>query len=254
MLAGIFPDLSTGANPGMALARASGHIPSMELSSKVRELMAARGLNPYSTAAKAGLQEDTVRDILRGKTKDPGASKILKLARALETSVEVLMDDAPQFSGQHAEEIELPVAYVCAAGVWKEVDELAQAAPRMEPAAYIPAYAGWRQWLEEIEGDSIDKLIPPGALIHVVDTQQMGYEPTSGDLVVVERSRAGGFIRERTVKQVEFNAGQIELWPRSHNAKYQQPLKLDHGTEGDDSVEIRIVGKVLQAYMRFTRR
>lgn len=230
----------------------SGHIPIMDLSSKVRQLMTDKGLNPYSAATLAGLQEDTVRDILRGKTKDPGASKLLKLARALETSVEALLEG--QAVHRPLEEIELPVSYRCSAGVWLETDEHSQVEPRREPAEYIPAYANWPQWLEEIDGDSIDRLIPNGALIHVVDTQAMGYEPADGDIVVVQRSRLGGMLRERTVKQVEILKGKVLLWPRSHNPAHQKALDFSAGADNDDGVQVLIVGKVLQAYMRFTQR
>jgi len=254
-ITGKFPDMSTGENPGIAPNRRSGHIPSMDLAERVQALIASKGLNPHSTAARAGLQEDTVRDILRGKVKDPGASKLWKLAQVLDVSLDTLLSDAP-FSPEAAKrslpsEIELPVSYTCAAGVWKEMDEFSQVEPRTEPAEYIPAYVRWPQWLEQVEGDSVDRLIPPGSLIHVVDTQAMGYEPISGDIVVVMRTRAGGFLRERTVKQIEITNGRIELWPRSHNPRYQEPIRLTEGAENDDGVTVSIVGKVLQAYMRF---
>lgn len=54
--------------------------------------MKAMGLNPYSTARKAGLGSDYVRNIFRGKIREPSATKLQQLAKALETSPEFLLD------------------------------------------------------------------------------------------------------------------------------------------------------------------
>ena len=262
MITGKFPDKSTGINPGMASSGRSGHIPIMDLSSKLKALMAAKGLNPFSTADRANLTEDTVRDIVRGKTKDPGAKKLLAVAKVLDTSIEELFSDDDDIRAIQAStattplprEVLLPVAYRCAAGVFLETDESSQVEPRMEPAEHFPAYDRWPQWLEVVEGNSIDKLIPNGALIHVVDAIAMGYTPATDDIVVVQRTRLGGLLRERSVKQIELVDGRAKLWPRSHDPKYQMPLDLSEGADNDQDVTVTIVGKVLQAYIRFGRR
>lgn len=49
--------------------------------------MQACGLNPYSTARKAGLGGSYVRDIIRGKVKDPGVDRLRRLAEALDMSL-----------------------------------------------------------------------------------------------------------------------------------------------------------------------
>lgn len=62
-------------------------------------LMAARGLNPYSTARMAGVGDSYVRDIQRGKVKDPSAVKLLQVAKVLHCTVEYLLTgegDTPQ--------------------------------------------------------------------------------------------------------------------------------------------------------------
>lgn len=232
----------------------------MSLPDRVRRLMEAKGLNPHSTAVGSGLGEDAVRDILRGKAKDPGASKVLALAKLLETSVEALyVEDDAEFEAlapplSPTREVMLPVRYTCAAGNFREIDETSQVEPRMEPAERFPAYAAWPQWLELVEGDSIDKLIPDGALIHVVDALAMGYAPVDGDIVVAQRSRMNGLMRERTVKQVEISRAGVKLWPRSHNPLHQEALDLTAGAANDQLTEVTIVGKVLQAYIRFGKR
>lgn len=57
----------------------------------LRNRMASAGLNPFSLAAKAGLDRDYVRSIFRGRARIPGASGLTALANALDTSVEELL-------------------------------------------------------------------------------------------------------------------------------------------------------------------
>lgn len=74
-----------------------------------------------------------------------------------------------------------------------------------------------------------------------------------GDLVVVERRRGGGLLRERTIKEVAFNArGKMELWPRSTNPKWSQPIVLNGGVKPGEDLEVEIVGLVVGSYASFT--
>lgn len=63
------------------------------LPERVRAHMVAKGLSPLSLASRAGLGPDYVRDLLRGKVREPGAMKLAALAGALECSVEDLLGD-----------------------------------------------------------------------------------------------------------------------------------------------------------------
>lgn len=253
-IVGRYADMSTGVDAGIRGMAISVHIPMMDIGERIQKLMGEKGLNPYSLSIKAGLHEDTVRNIIRGATKEPSAVKLLKLARVLETSVEHMIDEDAPSSGiaPPAKKIDLPVRYRVGAGAWHEVDDIDQADPRMEVAERIDAYAPFPQWLEEVVGDSLDKMIPPGALVHVIDAIAMGYQPAHDDLVVVLRSRLGGALLQRTIKQVQMGAaGQIELWPRSHNARWGGPINITAGTTTNEDVEVQIVGKVVRAYMKF---
>lgn len=207
------------------------------------------GLNPYSAAKNSGLQEDTVRDIIRGKVKDPGASKLLRLAKTLGTSVESLLGDEDPSPSLAIDEIQLPVLYKTAAGPWLEQEQIAQTEPKMATAIRIKGYEKFPQWLEQVEGESVNRLIPHGTLIHVVDAIAMGYTPSNDDIVVVLRTRAGGMLQERTVKQVEITTTGIQLWPRSYDPQYSKPLELRHGASEDEEITVEIVGKVVRAYI-----
>jgi transcriptional regulator with XRE-family HTH domain len=155
---------------------------------------------------------------------------------------------------QRLEPITLPVCYIVAAGAWEPVDEV-----RDEPFEYyenahpIPGYETVPQWLERVAGDSYNREIPEGFLVHVLDAIALEYQPRHGDTVIVRRARAQGSFIERSIKQVVLTPFGVELWPRSYNPKWDQPLKYDPD-DGSDDVEVQIVGLVMRAYKDFPTR
>jgi len=143
----------------------------------------------------------------------------------------------------------LPVRYRVRAGLWQELEF--DEPPEPGHIAVLPdrRYADWPQWLEKVEGPSANLKIPDGHYIHVVDAIEMGYEPKSGDWVVVERRRDQVAVRERTVKQVEVNGGGVKLWPRSSDARYQEAVCMTDGARtNEDGIEVEVVGLVIGAY------
>jgi hypothetical protein len=84
-----------------------------------------------------------------------------------------------------------------------------------------------------------------------VDAIAIRYEPREGDWVIVERRRAQGALVERTVKQVTLTQDGIELWPRSHNPRWSQPIPIPGPIEDAAEAEVAIVGKVIRAYFQF---
>ena len=60
--------------------------------------MKEKGYSGRQLAMEAGLNPSAVRDILNRKSHDPGISKIVALADALECSVDTLVRDAPPIS------------------------------------------------------------------------------------------------------------------------------------------------------------
>lgn len=63
------------------------------LQRRVYERMRASGRNQYSLAKEAGLGDDFVREIFRGRNKDPGALRMSKLAKVLNCSIEYLIGE-----------------------------------------------------------------------------------------------------------------------------------------------------------------
>lgn len=221
---------------------------------RLRALIAERKLNPRALSRLVGDNPYLVRDILSGKSRNPRSDTLSALASALDVPLpSILKGDAGDFpSPSWVAPTFLPVKYRVRAGAWVEMDVAAQEYPAAaQPVAPDSRYSQWPQWLEEVQGDSIDLLIKPGSFAHVVDAIEMGYSARDGDLVVVERRRDGGALRERTIKQVAIAGRRIELWPRSSNPQWSSPLAISSGARLDDGMEVEIVGLVVGAYSSF---
>lgn len=147
----------------------------------------------------------------------------------------------------------LPVRDRVQAGAWLAADDTGNARPRFLPTISDPRYPHAEQWLSEVDGDSVDKLfIFSGDYVHCVDAIGIGYSPRTGDIVEVERLRFGGQERELTLKQIEVSpGGELLLWPRSTNPRWQEPLRLAEGTDFGEEVEVRIRGLIISAIRRF---
>jgi len=228
---------------------------STTLLNRIDERLEALGKSPEGASREAGLGRDFIRTLRRRPETSPRAENLAKLASVLACSVDYLLGvtdepgEGPPLPLQP--ETMLPIRYEVAAGAWLATDEAVDEPLGVHRAQLVEGYERWPQWLERVRGDSYNRFIPDGALIHVVDAIAMGYEPAHEDVVVVVRTRAQGAFRERTVKQVVLAPEGIQLWPRSYNDKWSQPLDVgeDMNLENGDTVEI--VAKVLRAYVSF---
>lgn len=220
----------------------------MESGERLRRLREDRGLSAAELAQRVGRSESAVRNQENGTNGIP-ATLAAKYAKALGSTASYILYG--EQTANHSTQLTptfLPVRYRVQAGLWIEVEEFVDEFPAPErPVAPDNRFAQWRQWLELVVGDSVDQAMPDGSFAHVVDAIEMGYAPQKGHFVVVERRRAGGQLRERTIKQVDVVAGEIQLWPRSTNAKWASPLILDEGC-GNEDVEVEIVGLVIGSY------
>lgn len=219
----------------------------MSAGERLRNLRKEKGLSTPQLAERVGKSESAVRNQENGTNGIP-PGLAAKYARVLGTTAAYLLygDETARPADERIVPSFLQTRYKVQAGLWYEVDQYAQDYPAPpQPVAPDPRYADWPQWMELVEGDSIDRIITEGSFAHVVDAIEMGYAPQHGDLVVVERRRNGGMLRERTIKEVAINGNGVELWPRSHNEKWSAPITL---ASLDDEVEVEIVGVVIGSY------
>lgn len=160
---------------------------------------------------------------------------------------EARVSEAVQDGGR----VKLPIKYEVAASGFLERDDLPQQPYGYRRVTPIAPYPTHEQWLERVISDSMDKVFPVNSTLHVVSTAHMGYEPATGDWVIVERTTRNGALVERTVKEVLVTARGVELWPRSHNPRWSTPISVAPDLADGSDVEVRIVGKVFRAYLLF---
>lgn len=247
------PPLSIGETSLSLLERHRGISPRMSgvNRQRLRELLLAAGKSAREVSRDARLGDTAVRDILNGKSREPGFATLAAIAKALNVDIAEIFDHpsadpaglrhflvAPKF---------LPVRYRVQAGAWVEIDAEEALLPVSIAVVPDPRYSAWPQWLELVVGDSANLKIPPGHYAHVVDAIDMGYAPQDGHWVIVERRR--GATRERTIKQVSIaEDGKVTLWPRSTNPRWKEPLSLTGGSADGEEIEVEIVGKVIGSY------
>jgi AraC-like DNA-binding protein len=206
------------------------------------ETLEREGLTVERWAQLAGVAKSTIFRALKPDYEFVTSSKTLsKLASAVGAEPPSLLTQvklAPRF---------LPVRYVVQAVIVFEND--ADVPPEQISLAVLPdpRFDRFPQWLEKVVGDSVDLKIAPGSYAHVVDAVELGYAPRHGDWVVVERRRDQGCVRERTIKQVDTQNGEVRLCPRSRNPKWSEPVRLTEGGKIGD-IEVEIVGLVIGAY------
>lgn len=95
-----------------------------------------------------------------------------------------------------------------------------------------------------VDGPSVNKRIPDGAFAICVPLDEYPGGAQHGQLVHVVRERAGLF--ENTIKEIRFGQGGTTLVPVSTDPRYQEPVQL---SSGDDGEIVRIQGIVIGAYI-----
>lgn len=134
----------------------------------------------------------------------------------------------------------IPVIGIVRAGLWQDVEAGDSSLFEQVPAA-PDAPTEW-QFAYKVEGTSLNRTALPGDILICLDVIKSLVDIKDRDLVIVELSRFGGQILERTAKRVRKTITGYELWPESDDPAYQEPIVLD-GT--DDGHEYRIAAKVL---------
>lgn len=187
--------------------------------------MAEQDLKPKSLADRAGLNETAVRDIIKGRSRNPRIDTLEKLARALGCTTAELTGKAQPGVAP----IELNAVVVrgaVAAGIWRDAiewdfdDQYAVSAP---PDSRFP---GVERFGLEVRGNSMDRVYPEGTIIICIRFMDLGALPSNGDRVVCIRRNEEGLV-EATVKEFVIDNNQRAwLWPRSSQPEFQQPWPL----------------------------
>ncbi|MEA3264120.1 MAG: S24 family peptidase [Pseudomonadota bacterium] len=208
-----------------------------------------------SLAATGGKSPHIVREILRGRSNNPTLETLVGLSRALGIDISRLVSGGegvmPRVGGVAPYE-RLQVLGAVAAGVWREQTEWPEEDRYFIEVGPSPVVGGERFALR-MEGNSMDKLIPPGSDLECLRTIFGEIEPVPGDIVIVQRDRHD--MHELTCKRLDHDGKNYILRAESTRPEFQEPIIIgrpDADNFSDDGVQI--IGIVLRAHQRLYSR
>lgn len=229
---------------------------------RLAKLMADRGLTPTALRATMKARGTPIsQQALDAIVSRPQANSThaANIAAALKVSLHWLLtgeaeDKAPALKAEQSSLIPtqvpaMPIRYRVAAGTWQEVEDIDEPIG-FAPIPYDNRFPISEQWAEQVVGDSFDLEYPDGSIVHVRDGVLSSPALLEGKVVVVERSRPGEFLTERTLKLVKVNKGKVELWPRSSNPKHQKPILLIDAMRSGEEMTVSIAGVVIGGYVK----
>lgn len=236
------------------------------LPERVTKLRQDLGLSQAQLAEMVGATQQSIDMLERGKVKRP--RNLHELARVLRSEVDYLIG-AKDVSA--VDEVHSPVPLSeervsyggkVGAGGFLPVDEYFNqdddhvvVPPSVVKHSRFPNIAQ-NVWL--CEGNSMDLAgIMDG--MWIVAASYMEYvdkvgELDNGQIVIVERTRAGGSEIELTVKEVQFSRGGMRLVPRSSDPRHKEIFVALDAEADNDTETVRILAVVLAATRDYTAR
>ncbi|MFT8484278.1 MAG: helix-turn-helix domain-containing protein [Gluconobacter cerinus] len=217
------------------------------IAKELKRRMDEKGFKQKSLAIAADLNDTYVRDILKGKSKNPEASKLARIAQVLGCTSDDLLGKGASVTPIHTTRIE--VRGDVQAGVWREAIEW----PAVDwYAITVPidtAYQGFHRYGLKVCGQSMNKVFPEGSVVVVINFGDLGRLPKTGDFVVAVQRCEKTDQYEATVKAVQIrDDGTVILWPQSWDPAFQTPVVLppqdghDHAGVPDVAIQALVVG------------
>ncbi|QDH14080.1 helix-turn-helix domain-containing protein [Formicincola oecophyllae] len=207
------------------------HRPS-PLAERVAKRMKALNLNQATVARTAGVSRTFVSGLLSGKsTSEPRRSNVERLAKVLKCSVQELYYGEqnpaplpPTRGSMPTRQIEVrgsvQAGLFTDALEWSPLDWFSITSPAEDGYP-----ANCHRYGLLVRGASMNRLFPEGSIISVIDFDELGREPQTGECVVVLRRSETSNAFEATVKAYQRRPdGTILLWPRSDDPEFQNPF------------------------------
>jgi transcriptional regulator with XRE-family HTH domain len=137
---------------------------------------------------------------------------------------------------------QIPISGRVAANTWLDVGDTAIDYDSVE---YVPSLSGYPaawQFAYRVDGNCLNKVAKHNDVLVCLNIIASGDDVFEDDLVIVQRSRFGGQMIERTAKRVRRTSRGTELWPDSTDPAHQEPIAL---YDSSPEIEVQIIGKVL---------
>lgn len=130
-------------------------------------------------------------------------------------------------------------------GAWKEAYQTPEEEWTYMPLPADDRFTGIQRYLLESDGESMNRVCPPGGKWVFVFFEHLNEQPSVGQYVIVERHR--GDLVEATAKQYRLGPdGKPWLFPDSTDPSFK-PFPADDGSNPDndpDGTKVVIVGRV----------
>lgn len=164
------------------------------------------------------------------------------------TKFEIEERVADEMSQEGHRRASVPILGEVAAGLWKEIQPQERSDATGEIQIRVDGYARQPLYALRVVGNSMNLYYPEGRYLIVAPAVIAGLR--QGDHVIVQRAKAG--LVETTCKELVIGEeGIAELWPRSNDPAFQEPIIMA-GTDGDQDAPI-ITGVVVADYNRRLR-
>ena len=178
------------------------------------------GLSPRALSIKATGKPDAVRHIMSDKSRHPRADTLAAIARALGTTVDILLGHQSASAAD---------ARLISAEVVGQVETLAfRAYPWFKPseryAVAVPdddRYRDQERIVFRVHDHAMDNKYGPGS--YLICIRACADDVLINDYVVVNNWRRG--YAETLCRQVRESGGLLWLWPNSTDPELQEPLK-----------------------------
>lgn len=211
--------------------------------------LSQKGIKDAQLARESGENRQTIGRLRKGTT-DMSVEWAAKLAPHLGVEPENLLFGPASNAKLSVQNV--PIRGEAAAGRWVEADDLDQG--RYKPVSAVAGeYAVELQFAYRIAGPSMDqRRIWDGDYVVCVPYWEARSKAKSGDIVIVEQRR--GQLIETTCKELVVTDKGYELWPRSSNPKWQEPIVIPHMNDPHalDGTEIEITGLVIGLFARLS--
>ena len=223
--------------------------------SRIKQRLADLGISARAASLRAGLGPDAIRDMERRPDQSPTLNTVTALAWALECAPEWLAYGRGEDGSPSLDDV-LPIRGEVAAGLWIEAEPITDdSAVERAPVPPSAAYPVAAQYGLRVRGTSINRRASEGDILRCIDIGMTGIEPQDDDIVIVQRDRDHGALREVTAKVLRRQSNKIVLHPDSNDPKHKAIIfeTDDPAAREDESINARIIA-VVDIIFRPTRK